>query len=241
MPDDVGFYVEDVTIPVSWFPVTTANNRLYVEVSGLLPGNRLAASETWIAIPSGSYTAENLAKQIATTLTTVEPGLTFAATYNSNDKTFTITATSPSTTFKLYTDNEVRQKASALNREAFLASSMNSFIKNFTASGFAGSWKSGYVDMVPLRNLFIHSSGIGNFSSMDLNGARTIIKKVPVTAAYGEVIVDQFATGLDYYDCSHQTLSRLGFRLCDHAGNVVDLNGLHWSFSLVFSRIQNGT
>jgi hypothetical protein len=94
--------------------------------------------------------------------------------------------------------------------------------------------------MMPIRNLFIHAIGMGNFSTTTLNGTRGVIKKVPVTGNYGDVIVDQNANGLDHLDCSQQTLSRIGFKLTDHAGKVVDLNGLHWSFSLVFSRIQNG-
>jgi hypothetical protein len=85
------------------------------------------------------------------------------------------------------------------------------------------------------------SSGLGNFNTMTITGERNVVKKIPVNAGHGEVIFDQTVTGMDYLDCSHQTLSRISFQLRDIFGNVINLNGNHISFSIVFSRIQNGT
>jgi hypothetical protein len=76
---------------------------------------------------------------------------------------------------------------------------------------------------------------------MSVAGDRNIVKKIPVNAPHGDVIFDQTVTGMDYLDCSRQTLSRLSFQLRDVFGNIIDLNENHISFSIVFSRIQNGT
>ena len=73
---------------------------------------------------------------------------------------------------------------------------------------------------------------------MSVSGDRSIVKKIPVNAGYGEMIFDQSVVGIDYLDCSHQTLSRIGFQLKDVFGHVVNLHGNHVSFSIVFSRIQ---
>ena len=73
---------------------------------------------------------------------------------------------------------------------------------------------------------------------MSISGERAIVKKVPVTSGYGEIIHDQTVLGIDFLDCSHQTLSRIGFQLKDVFGNEINLNGQHWSFSIVFSRIR---
>ena len=62
-----------------------------------------------------------------------------------------------------------------------------------------------------------------------------------MNAGHGEVIFDQTVTGMDYLDCSRQTLSRLSFALRDVYGNVVDINENHVSFSIVFSRVQDGS
>jgi hypothetical protein len=59
-------------------------------------------------------------------------------------------------------------------------------------------------------------------------------KKVPLRASYGELLFDQTVLGMDYLDCSHQSLSRLDFKLKDSYGNTINLNGNHWSFSIVF-------
>ena len=70
---------------------------------------------------------------------------------------------------------------------------------------------------------------------------RNIVKKIPVNSGHGEVIFDQTVTGMDYLDCSRQTLSRLSFALRDVYGTVLELNGNHVSFSIVFSRVQDGS
>jgi hypothetical protein len=73
---------------------------------------------------------------------------------------------------------------------------------------------------------------------VSVNGERSIVKKIPVTAGYGEIIFDQSAVGIDYLDGIHQTLSRIGFQLKDVFGRVITLTGNCFFFSIVFSRIQ---
>ena len=119
---------------------------------------------------------------------------------------------------------------------------MNTLLKNTTSQGFSEmDFVSGYVDIYPIRNIYMTASGLGNFNTMSVAGDRNIVKKIPVTAGHGEVIFDQTVTGMDYLDCSRQTLSRLGFALRDVYGNVIDLNENHISFSIVFSRVQDGS
>ena len=95
--------------------------------------------------------------------------------------------------------------------------------------------------MIPRRNLYLCCSGLGNFNTVTLNGNRNVVKKIPVTANPGDMIFDQTVTGMDYLDCSGQTLSRISFQLTDAYGNVINLHQNHFSFSLVFSRVQDGT
>jgi hypothetical protein len=99
----------------------------------------------------------------------------------------------------------------------------------------------GYIDIYPVRNIYMTASGLGNFNTMSVAGDRNIVKKNPVTASHGEVIFDQTVTGMDYLDCSRQTLSRLSFTLRDVYGTILELNGNHISFSIVFSRVQDGS
>ena len=119
---------------------------------------------------------------------------------------------------------------------------MNTMLKNTVPKAYDNTdHVTGYIDMYPLRNIYMTATGLGNFNTMSVAGDRNIVKKIPVTASHGEVIFDQTVTGMDYLDCSRQTLSRLGFALRDVYGTVIDLNENHISFSIVFSRVQDGS
>ena len=78
------------------------------------------------------------------------------------------------------------------------------------------------------------SSGLRNLNTMTITGNRNVIKKIPVSAGHGDIIFDQVVTGMDYLDCSSQTLSRISFQLIDIYGRVLDLLDNHISFSIVF-------
>ena len=232
MPEDTGFYIEDVCIPHSWYPINAGNNYLQVKYFNSTPKD--------ITIDPGNYSVRDLNEAIVAKMNAAYSGLgeVFAMDYDSKTNTIGIklkTAT-VGTTFKIYTDNEFTVPANKTR-------SLNTMLKNFTEDSFEGTevFRSGFVDMYPLRNIYLSCSGLGNFNTMSVSGDRNIINNIPVNAGYGDVIYYESATGLDYLDCSHQTLSRVSFQLRDIFGNIIDLNGAHISFSIVFSRVQNGS
>ena len=47
---------------------------------------------------------------------------------------------------------------------------------------------SGYVDLYPIRNLYIISQTLSNYTSVSTNGEYGILKKVPVSASYNNMI-----------------------------------------------------
>jgi hypothetical protein len=55
-----------------------------------------------------------------------------------------------------------------------------------------------------------------------------------VTANYGQLLFDGAEAGFDYLDVSRRALQRIDFKLQGSSGNVLDLRGNHWSFSLIF-------
>ena len=93
---------------------------------------------------------------------------------------------------------------------------------------------SAYINLQPIRNLYLHCSNIGSYSTIGLYGARTIIKKIPVTADFNYMIIDNQMAGNDFMDCSKVSLKQLEFRLLNEDGKVVPLRGANCSFSLVF-------
>ena len=111
---------------------------------------------------------------------------------------------------------------------------MNNLLKNFTADSFEGTevFRSRFVDMYPLRNIYLTCSDPGNFNTMSVSGDRNIIKQILVNAGFGDVIYYESATGLDYLDCS---------QLKDIYGNITDLSGARRLLSVVLSRVRDGS
>ena len=236
MPDDTGFYIDDVCIPHTWYTVeANVNDKLHYKFNTLLKV---------ISIPEGNYNATNLGVAIVAAMNKAQGVVLpvesiFYNAYDSSKNALSIYLAPQltSSNFEIFTDTQLK----AMNSSAS-GSSLNTLIKNFTSKGYNNSpFISGYIDMIPRRNLYLCCSGLGNFNTMTLNGNRNVVKKIPVNANPGEMIFDQTVTGMDYLDCSGQTLSRISFQLKDAYGNVINLHGNHFSFSLVFSRVQDGT
>ena len=231
MPEDTGFYIDDVCIPHTWYTVETGrNDKLHFGFN---------TSDAVVTIPEGNYTILSLGTAIATAMNLqLHPTtINFTSEYIAIKNSFKITLVTTTNRFQIFTDVELK----AINSTA-VGSSINSLIKNYTSKGDNNSpFVSGYIDMIPRRNLYLCCSGLGNFNTVTLNGNRNVVKKIPVTANPGDMIFDQTVTGMDYLDCSGQTLSRISFQLTDAYGNVINLHENHFSFSIVFSRVQDGT
>ena len=52
------------------------------------------------------------------------------------------------------------------------------------------------------------------------------------------MIYDDAVLGIDYLNCSRQSLSRLESQLRDVYGNIINLHGNHWSFSIIFTKMK---
>ena len=86
---------------------------------------------------------------------------------------------------------------------------------------------------MPYRQLFLHSH-IGAPSSQGPRGENTIVRRIIVTGAPGDLIVDFHSTQMDYIELGEQ-LSTLHFSLRDIDGNLVNTDGHPVSFALCLS------
>ncbi|MFM7978979.1 MAG: hypothetical protein ACKPKO_06645 [Candidatus Fonsibacter sp.] len=122
---------------------------------------------------------------------------------------------------------------------SFPLSSINTIIKNTVSKTVqtSDSFISGFVGMSPIRKMYLISNTLGTNNSMSINGEWGILQKNPVNAGYNEMIYDQTVLGMDYLDCSNQTLSRIDFRIKGHNGNIVNLQGNHVSFSIICVKV----
>ena len=96
-----------------------------------------------------------------------------------------------------------------------------------------------YIDLQPIRNIYIHSS-LGNYNTLGCNGETSIIK-IPISSNFNEMIIDQVMSSNDFGDCSQQTLRTIRFYLKDVMGNYIPMHGNKVSFSMIFSRMNAGT
>ena len=232
MPEDTGFYIDDVCIPHTWYPIADRNNVIVFKFNTT---NYIAA-----VIP-GNYSAATFGIAIALAMNAVLPVTArFESRYDAAANKITIKLIDefkPTNSFQIYPDHFVEELAPSVAHKTINTIFKKKFLKALNNSDEI----SGYIDLYPLRNIYMTATGLGNFNTMSVAGDRNIVKKIPVTAEHGQVIFDQTVTGMDYLDCSRQTLSRLGFALRDVYGNVIDLNENHISFSIVFSRVQDGS
>jgi hypothetical protein len=95
-------------------------------------------------------------------------------------------------------------------------------------------WKS-YLDLFTTRNLYLTSSALASYSNISNFKTDVRVKKIPVTATFGQMMFYNATTGYDFLDVSKRSLTRIDFRLQDSYGHVVNLRGNHFSFSMVFA------
>ena len=244
MPENSGFYLTDVSIPISWFMIDNGNNKLYFKL--YYPDTHETLANAWtVTIPKGDYNVATLAEAMQTHMNLIVHNGAHIPDIDQHTFSFEVTPIVELNAIQIFTNNKQVQfkilTNDELNNESNITkplNSLNEMLQNYTISDYNTIWYSDYVNLHPIRNLYICSPNLGTFSTMSMNGDRTIIKKVPVSANYNEMIIDQnIYTGLDFIDCSRQTLSRLEFKLKDHSGNIMNLNGNYWSFSSIFGKI----
>ena len=209
MPDDTGFYVEDICLPISWWSVEEGyNDTLYMDFENALKQ---------ITLTPGNYTASEFGAEIIRAINSGLSTVKFAGSFRKSQGAIIIRwddayiGTDQVKSFKILTDSEMLARGVST---ALLKRSANNLLKNFTSGVVyvkSFPFTSGYVDMNPVRNAYLSCTGLGNFSTMSLTGDRNIINKIPLNGQPGDIIYDSSQTGVDYLDCSRQTLSRISF------------------------------
>ena len=66
-----------------------------------------------------------------------------------------------------------------------------------------------------------------------------IVKKIPLAADYGYLIVDSLMTLNDYLSCSNRTFSQLEFKFTNTAGNTIPIYGMSISFTIMFVKFSD--
>ena len=247
LPDNSTFQLTDICIEHSWLTVETGiNDQLYFAIA---PGTSPATVSGYVMrLPSQNYTGTTLASKIQTLLQT--QSYDFQASYDANTNTITITSSTLS--FKLLTDDDMGYQdistwVGGITVDYTNLRSANDLLRNYrgrsktyglqAGSNNVYSYTSGFLDLQPIRNIFISSPNLGSFTTLGSRGEAGIICKVPVNADFGYMVICNIIAAHDFLNCSKQSLRTIEFNLRDVKGNYIPLHGGHCSFSIVFSAI----
>ena len=240
VPDGVVAHIDDIVIPVSWRTVDVRNNKCYVAFAGGNSGVR----EANFSIPSGNYDGTRFATALAAGLNTAVAGYvivpSFACVYDLDDNKLTISivdtrlasakVASPFI-LEIYTDKMLVPNYTST------ANTVNTIIGNTTQRFITEAAPyTCYVDLFNTRNLYLTSSALCSYDAVSNFGMDTIIKKIPCTASYNQMIFQSSGSTLDGLDVSKRTLRFLDFKLVDSSFKTIPLQGNHFSFSIVFNQ-----
>ena len=116
--------------------------------------------------------------------------------------------------------------------------SINQVLGNDTSSLNYPDWKSGYLTLLALRNLYLTCSELSGAKQLGSTGAYNIIKKIPINAPFGSVIYNNEIISVDCINVSNRVLRTLHFKLVKSYGNVVDFADTHKSRSVTLPHMS---
>jgi hypothetical protein len=100
-------------------------------------------------------------------------------------------------------------------------------------ANFGTVLSSSFVDLRRVHCVYLHSLDIGNNFSMAPRGVRTCIGVIPVTQGYGGMTVWLGNSNAnDFIEPCTRTLKRISFELRTARGDLINLQGGHWTLVL---------
>jgi hypothetical protein len=219
------FYIENFTCSHAWYSVEEGfNDSVCVNIDGQ-GYTRLMSS--------GNYTGETLATELQGVFNSLRANV-FTVRYNNSKNNITISVVG-STTFKMLTDDEAEVLFSTRN-------TINNILQNTTGKSdtysSSKSYTSGFIELLNIRNIYLHSPNLSSFTTYGGKGESNIIKKIPVSSDFGYLIIENFTSNHDWLSCASLSLSCLEVQLRDANGKLVPLHNSNVSFAIVFSKIS---
>ena len=245
MPENTVFFVTDVCVPHVWKTVEEGfNDSLFLSYVVLGADGSLTEKFRVVVLEEGNYTLPELSAQLQTKLNAIrEPSdvsqISFTVSNDLKNQTLTIsiTASNDDVSFRLYTDAEVIKEIRNYwtTVDPGNLRSANDIITHVKPMVRNSTFTTGFVNLNHINNVYITSPNLGSFDTL-ATFSNNVIKKVPVNAQYGYMVVDQVMSTNDFLNCSRQTLRTLEFHLRDGRGREIDLKGMYITFSIVFNK-----
>ena len=240
LPENCVCYIDDVSIPRSWFVVETCiNDKLHLR---LQYSNGGILSDHIITLQSKNYNGSQFASELQGKLQVINN--TFTCLYDNQSMNVSISLANLDV--KLFTDAELMDSGFMVNWSGTVfnqknLSSANELLTNVTPNviGNTASPAQYYLNLTSIRNIYIRSPNISSFNTIGCNGESSIIKKVPINAAPGEMITSFITSGTDFIPCNNLTLKTIEIQLVDVNGNIINLHNNKMSFSILFDLMNS--
>ena len=251
VPDNTVCYIDDISIPHSWYTLEEYNNRLYIEYANTV-------TETFyivVIMPTGNYTGLTFASTLQAEVQKKIPSMFFV--YNTARGTITISTSTGDKNFRIVTDShfipgywsqiffEYADKDwkdvddNPVNVDANNLMSLNEVIRNNELQPNGNlEFETGFLDLITTHNIYLHCPNLGHYNCIGVRGETSIVKKIPVSSSFGYLILDSVVAPHDKIDVSRQTLKTMHFTLKNVHGNTINLHGANCSLSLVLQTME---
>ena len=237
IPDGVVCHIDDIVIPVSWSTVDERNRHCFLRMT---VGSTDTYDDFYILSKNynGGQFATDLESELNIAINKVHTDISADCVYDLLENMLTIgvldnrlPVIKSAAPFKLeiLTDEEIGSSSDPRT--------LNTIIRNTTPTLITeGNFYQCYVDLFQTRNLYLTSSALASYDTISNFGNDTIIKKIPCTVGYNQMLTLQSGSTLDGLDVSKRTLRFIDFKLVDTSFRTVPLQGNHFSFSIVFTQ-----
>ena len=247
LEDNMLCQIHEVSIPHSWYSINETNNNFYIMEGILPPATPQGVNYRKLINPVGNYTATELATQLETALNTLDSGgrtNSFSVSYLSTLNKIQIISNYPEVIYNVLTDADVLQDTERFVQvvDANNVNSINRVLSNYITAYDASTnvvpFITGFIDLTPVKNIYLHCNEISNYNQLTVAGNSSIIKKINVTVPYLGIINDNELSTFDNIDVSGKMLRRLNIKLTNNLNQVVNLNDVDISFSLTFLGVK---
>ena len=240
LPDFTGGIVTDITLPHTWYNVSSNNNRLFFR---RVVDN--VSTDFMAELTPQNYDIFELAAALEDRMNTVVGSQAFEVTSDVQAGCLVIQVLPATWAVDVFSDGELQTRVNGTWRgplyDVSNIKSLNSMLRinnrindPFTSTS---SFRTGFVDLQPLHSIYFTSTKVSNYSNLGPNGQRNVLKKMVVNSNFGEVNTYDYAFQEDAVNLSGLTLKLIDVQIRDYAGNIIDLNGAHVSFSLLFVKM----
>jgi hypothetical protein len=214
-------WLSEFTCPASWDTIDESNNTMYVSELGGLP--RI------LYVPIGPHDQESLRVAMQDVLNGAGKGAGMGI--------YDVRRASSGYgggTYRLFTISCSFGSFQIPDQSNGSANSLSSVVPFPNGHQQLTSHTSAFIDLRRVHSIYIHSN-IGGYQSIGPRGERTILAKVAANVGYGSLVTyTSAASEHDYVDAGAKSLNTVKLELKDSFGRLIQMNGGHWSATILF-------